>query len=185
MFRLISLTTIVMLVAGCAPRSGVVTGAGPAVGSAAPDVQYISQDGQASSLHAVRSPVTVVAFVQAEGSACCWLEPRVVELSDRLDDLPVTVAQFALPEGDCPHGQACVETCNLRDGELIALCDAQRLAWNAYGRPKPSTLILIGPDKQVMLTGSLDEPAPIMAAARELGEQQKQSRPIGDRREIY
>ncbi|MCL5278350.1 MAG: hypothetical protein M1376_00390 [Planctomycetes bacterium] len=137
--------------AGCAPTSGVITGTStPAwyAGAVAPDVQYKSLEGKQASFNKIRQPVAIVAFVAPPGTACCWLEPTVVNLAGQLWDLPMTVAQFSEPTSKCPHGAGCVEVCNLHKGAVMSLCDAQKLAWKAYDKPAPETLIPHRPGQQ-------------------------------------
>lgn len=173
-------------VTGCASTSGVITGtSGPEVGSIAPDVEYRSLQGHQASFHQVRQPIAIIAFVAPEGASCCWLEPRVVNLANEFRDLPVTVAEFSLPTSQCPHGPGCVEACNLHQGRVMSLCDAQRLAWKAYGKPAPGTLILIGRENQILAKGSLSNPNALVAEARRLAEKLNQPGPGGERLGIY
>jgi hypothetical protein len=186
--RILILLTALIGFAGCTPTSGVITGTStPAwyAGTIAPDVQYQSLEGKQASFNKVRQPVAIVAFVAPPGTACCWLEPAVVNLAGQLWDLPVTVAQFSLPTSKCPHGAGCVEVCNLHKGGVMSLCDAQKLAWKAYGKPAPGTLILIGPDNKMVAKGSLSNPKPIMDEAQRLGEREKTRGPGGERLGIY
>jgi hypothetical protein len=181
-----------IFVAGCAstPREGVISGVtspgGANVGTTAPDVKYRSLEGKETGFNRVRRPVAIVAFVAPEGPNCCWLEPRVVTMADQLWDLPVTVAQFSLPTSQCPHGPGCVEVCNMRQNRVMSLCDAQRLTWNAYGKPAPGTLILIGADGKIAMKGSRSDPKPVVGAAKRLGQIEKdRSAPGGERMQIY
>lgn len=176
--------------AGCAPTSGVITGTStPAwyAGTIAPDVEYQSLEGKRASFHKSRQPVAVVAFVGPEGPECCWLEPRVINIADQFWDLPVTVAQFSVPTSKCPHGPGCVEVCNLRKGGVMALCDAEKLAWRAFGRPPLGTLVLIDADNKMLLRGSLGDPTSVVEEAKRLAQIEKNRRqgPGGERREIY
>jgi hypothetical protein len=186
--RTLILSIALTAVAGCVSTSGVITGTsapGGYVGTVAPDVEYKSLEGKQVGFNKVRQPIAIVAFVAPAGATCCWLEPRVVNLSNQLWDLPVTVAQFSEPTSKCPHGPGCVEVCNLHKGGVMALCDAQKLAWKAYGKPAPGTLILIGSDNKIVATGSLSNSGPLLAQAERLGQQQKESMPGGDRLGIY
>jgi hypothetical protein len=184
--RYLILSIALIGVAGCAPTSGVITGTStPAwyAGTIAPDVEYKSLEGKQASFNKVRQPIAVVAFVAPEGANCCWLEPGVVNLANQFWELPVTVAEFSEPTDKCPHGPGCVEACNLRQGRVMSLCDAQRLAWKAYGKPAPGTLILLGPDNKMLAKGSLSDPKPIVDEARRLAE--RQPGPGGERLGIY
>lgn len=180
-----AMATLLGLV-GCEPTSGVITGtSGPTVGSSAPDVQYISVEGTQGDFNKARYPVAIIAFAAPEAASCCWIDPKLVNIADQLLDLPVTVAQFSLPKGKCLHGRGCIEACNLRNGGLMSLCDAQWLAWDAYGRPAPGSLILIGPDNRILLTGSLKVPNAIIAEAKRLGQADKNRLEEDGRKKIY
>jgi hypothetical protein len=189
--RIIALLTAVIGLAGCVPTSGVVTqtsgATGAQIGATVPDVEYQSKEGKQASFNKVRQPVAVIAFVAPQGANCCSLDPGVVNIADQLWDLPVTVAQFSLPTSKCPHGPGCVEACNLRKGRVMSLCDAQRLAWDAYGKPAPGTLILIGPDNKIVAKASLHDPKAVVVAAQELGrvESEKERGPGGERLGVY
>ena len=114
------------------------------------------------------------------------MEPKLVNLADQLWDLPVTVAQFSLPAGRCPHGAGCVEVCNLRQGRVMSLCDAQKLAWKAYGKPAPGTLILIGSDDKFVAKAPLSNPRAVVEEAKRLGQIEKDRPGLGgERRDIY
>jgi hypothetical protein len=189
MGRILTLSIALMGVAGCMPTSGVITETsgmtGASVGSTAPDVEYKSMEGKQASFNQAREPVAVIAFVAPKGAACCALDPRVVNLADQVWDLPVTVAQFSLPTSKCPHGPGCTEVCHLRQGRVMSLCDAERLAWNAYGKPAPGTLILVGSDHKIVAKAALRSPQTIVEEARKLGQIEKKQVPGGDRRAIY
>jgi hypothetical protein len=189
--RVFILLIALLGLAGCVPTSGVVTETsgttGAQIGSLVPDVEYKSLEGKQASFNKARQPVAVVAFVAPQGAACCSLDPRVVNLADQFWDLPVTVAQFSLPTSKCPHGPGCTEACNLRQGRVMSLCDAQRLAWNAYGKPAPGTLLLVGPDNKIMAKGSLRDPGAVVDEAMRLGQIEKERLrgPGGERLGIY
>ncbi len=188
--RRVALLIVLLGLAGCASPSGVVTGTStPAwyAGTVAPDVEYRSLQGRQTSFNKIRQPVAVVAFVTPPGATCCWLDPTVVNMADQLWDLPVTVAQFSEPTSQCPHGAGCTEVCNLRQGRVMSLCDAQQLAWRAYGKPAPGTLILIGPDNKILSKGTLNDPRVIVNEARRIGQTEKERLrgPGGERLKIY
>ncbi len=175
--RILVLLTALLTLAGCASPSGVITGASaPAqdAGTVAPDVEYRSMQGGQTSFNKVRQPVTIVAFVAPPGDACCWLDPEVFNLADQFWGLPVTVAQFSEPTSQCPHGAGCTEVCNVHEGSVMSLCDAQKLAWHAYGRPTPGALILVGPDNQILMKGLLSNPWAVVNEAKRIGQIEKE-----------
>jgi hypothetical protein len=175
--RILVLLTALLAWAGCASPSGVITGtSAPAqsAGAVAPEVEYRSMQGGQAFFNQVRQPVTIVAFVAPPGAACCWLDPEVFNLAAQFWDLPVTVAQFSEPTSKCPHGAGCTEACHVHEGSVMSLCDAQRLAWHAYGQPTPGTLFLLGPDNQILMKGSLSNPRAIVNEAKRLGQMEKE-----------
>jgi len=166
---------------GCAPTSGTITGvSGPQIGPVVPDIQYLSAEGKKGDFDRIRYGLALVVFSPPEGARCCSLDPKVVNLSDQVWNLPVTVAQVSLPNGKRPHGEGCLEGCNHRNERVVTLCDANSVAWNAYGRPTPGSVILIGPGNKVLMTGTLDHPGDILSEARRLG-LDEQERTRGDR----
>jgi hypothetical protein len=188
--RILIVLALLIGLAGCTPTSGVITGTStPAwyAGTVAPDVDYRSLEGKQASFNKVRQPIAIVAFVAPPGAACCWLEPTLVNLAGQFWDLPVTVAQFSEPTSKCPHGAGCVEVCNLHKGAVMTLCDAQKLAWEAYGKPAPGTLILIGPDNKILRKGSLSDPQAVVSEAKRLGQTEKERLPGpgGERLGVY
>jgi len=189
--RILTVLIVLIALAGCMPTSGVITKAsgtsGLQIGSVVPDVEYESMAGKQTSFNKARQAVAVIAFVTPQGAACCSLDPKVVNIADQLWEVPVTVAEFSLPTSECPHGPGCVEACNLRKGRVMSLCDAGRLAWNAYGKPAPGTLILVGPDNKVVAKASLSDPGALVDEARRLGQIQKKEQrgPGGGRLDIY
>jgi hypothetical protein len=175
--RILVLLTALFALAGCASPSGVITGTSapaPDAGTVAPDVEYQSLQGGLASFNQARQPVTIVAFVAPPGTACCWLDPDLFNLAGQFWDLPVTVAQFSEPTSKCPHTAVCTEVCNVHDGSVISLCDAQRFAWHAYGRPTPGTLFLLGPDNQILMKGSLSNPQALVDEAKRLAQMEKE-----------
>ena len=177
---LVAMVGMVALV-GCIPTSGMVTGvSGPELGSMAPDVQYVSSKGEQGDFNKARLSIAVIVFSAPEAANCCWVDPKVVNVADQLWGLPVTVAQFSLPKGKCAHGQGCVEVCNLHKNRLISLCDAKRIAWNAYARPVPGSLILIGPDNKILMNGSLSNPNVVVDEAKRLGKVEKEKNRTAD-----
>jgi hypothetical protein len=171
------LPIFVLVLAGCAPVSGVITGtSGSRVGSMPPDIQFVSADGWSSSFDWARCPIAIVAFTSPEGSACCRLDPQMANLADQLADLPVTVAQVSLPQGERPGSQECPEIRHVRKSGMIFLYDAERIAWNAYGQPNPGALFLIGQDGHILMTGSLEDAEPILQETRRLGQEEQKQR---------
>jgi hypothetical protein len=184
--RILVLLTALPAWAGCASPPGAITGtsaSAPYTVTVAPEVEYRNMQGGQASFNQVRKPIALVAFVEPPGTACCWLDPAVFNLADQFWDLPVTVAQFSLPTSQCPHGAGCTEVCNIHEGSVMSLCDAHRLAWDAYGRPTPGTLILIGPDNRIVMTGPLGNPGPVVNEAKRLAQIEKERRggPGGER----
>jgi hypothetical protein len=157
------------LVAGCAepPRSGAVVGTETLTMAGGPrDIPFRTADGQTTTFARVRRPISLVAFSEAPGNQCCWLDPRLVRASESLNDVPVSVAQLSLPTSACGHGPGCSEVCRTNDWRLITLCDHDRLAWNAYGKPASGTVLLLNPKGEVIAQAPVSNMAGIVAQAR-------------------
>jgi len=172
-FAVAALVAVSAVVAGCTAgqRSGVVEGAAaPAIQGDAPDITFETAGGGEASFQRVRRPVALLAFTESPGAQCCWIEPRLLRNADALSDVPVTVAQVSLPTSHCEHGSGCSEACRLQDYRLLTLCDADRKAWNAYGRPAPGTVLLIDAENRIVADGRLTRMDPLVDKARELGE---------------
>lgn len=162
----------VVVLAGCAsgPRSGMIEWQkGSSKGSLATDIPFTSMDGKQTTFKKISQPIAILAFTSTTGATCCRLMPQLVTLADRFKDSPITVAQISLPSSKCSHGPGCTEVCNVNDARLVSLCDVDRIAWKAYGRPKPGTLILIGENGKIAATGSMKNLKSIANEARKMG----------------
>ena len=162
---------VMLVLAGCAPgpRSGIIEWqkALPE-GSVATDIPFTSMDGRQTTFRKISQPIAILAFTSTPGETCCRLLPELVTLADRFKYAPITVAQISLPRTKCSHGPGCTEVCNINDARLVALCDADRIAWKAYGRPKPGTLILIKNGK-IAANGNIRDLKSIADKAQKMG----------------
>ena len=173
---MLPLTGVALVLAGCsvAPTAGVI-GPGMQVGASPTDIPFTGPEGRQTTFEKVRWPVSLVAFVSPPGETCCWINPKLVELSDNFADLPITVAQISEPTGKCPHGAGCVQACNLRQGRLVALCDPDRIAWKAYNQPQSGSVFLIDRSGKVVATGNVDALTAIADQARKMGKDAAQA----------
>jgi len=171
---LFSLVTVIILLTGCAttepkPTSGVVGfGKDYQIGSVAPDIPFVSVQGKRTSFRKVSQPIAILAFTSSTGEACCRLVPDLVTLASRFKNYPITVAQISLPTSECSHGPGCTEVCNIDDAHLVSLCDADRIAWIAYGRPKPDTVFLINNNNKIIAIESISNLESIAKEAERL-----------------
>ncbi len=126
------------------------------VGHTIPNFSVVTVDGQQTSFNELHEPIAIVAFVSFRGSQRCWLNPKLVSLAKDLRYRRITVTQISEPDEKCPHNTGCVVvTCYLKDPHLVVLCDADRIAWNAYRKPKPNTVVLIDSKGNVAAINSL------------------------------
>ncbi|HBG27950.1 MAG: hypothetical protein A2Y10_18240 [Planctomycetes bacterium GWF2_41_51] len=169
--RVIAAVTIVItMLSGCKsqPTAGVVGWQeGFSIGSYAPDIPFTSMDGRRITLHKVREPITIVAFLNMSGENCCWLNPRMINLANRFS-MWVTVVQVSLPDDQCPHGPGCAEACNLDKSRLMALCDKDRIAWKAYNQPETDTVFLINENSKIIDIATLDKIGPLTDNAEKM-----------------
>jgi len=114
-----------------------------AVGSFAYDIPFTTSDGKRTTLNRIRQPVTIVAFVDTPGDACCAVKSEVADLSAEFKRLPVTVVQVSGPTSTCAHSSGPRRVCHLKRSDPVVLCDRDRIAWDGFGRPRPETLILV------------------------------------------
>lgn len=170
---LLSAIAAVVLVAGCAgvPQAGVVGGeGGPSLGFVPKDIPFTAIDGRQTTFEKVRQPIAILGFTASPGAQCCWLSPEMTALSRRLWQYPVTVAQISLPTSPCPHGPGCIEACRLGKAQLMSLCDAERTAWKAYGKPAIGTVILIDENGEIVATAMVTDMDALARKAEVLGE---------------
>ena len=177
-----------LLAAGCstAHRGGIVGwGSGMPIGSVAKDIPFTASDGTKTTFDKVRSPIAIVAFTSTPPEQCCWTSPQLLNLTNRFEDLPISIAQISLPTTKCTHGPGCAEMCQLGKTRLFSLCDTDRIAWNAYNEPKPGTVILIDQSDKIVATGSLDNLKPVADKAYEMGKRLHESEPDMIYRNMY
>ncbi len=149
---ILTVWTLLGLMAGCVgcssqPISGVIerppVPAIGSVGSLAYDIPFTAPDGKRTTLRSVREPVTILAFVDTPGEACCAAESEVANLAGSFRRLPVTVVQVSMPTSACAHNLGRMPVCHVKESDAIVLCDRDRIAWDGYGRPSSGTLVLI------------------------------------------
>lgn len=168
---IVAVTIVITILSGCKsqPTTGVVGWQGQfSVGSFAPDIPFTSMNGKRTTLHKIRQPIAIVAFLNMSGQACCWLNPQMVNVASRFSGQWVTVVQVSLPTGECPHGAGCTEICNLDKSRLMALCDKDRVAWKAYDQPEPNTVFLINEDSKIVDIATLDKIKPLTDKAEKM-----------------
>jgi hypothetical protein len=176
------LITAVMLIVitGCSdsakqPVVGVVTTETHIVGKTAPDFNFTSAEGKVTSFKEVNQPISIIAFTSSSGDVCCQLNRQLVELAKHFRGQPVSVSQVSLPTKNCPHGPGCTEQCNIKDINLIALCDEDLIAWQVYDQPKPDTVILIDYKSQIVAVESLDSLDAVAKKAAEMAQEYTKS----------
>ncbi len=153
-------------------KSGVVMShldGGLQPGLTAPDIKFMSFTGKESSLKAVTQPITILAFTEAPGEACCLLQPQLVQLTQRFEDLPISIVQVSEPTGKCPHGPGCVETCQFKEMDLITLCDTDRKAWMDFAQPQKNTVYLIDEIGNVVDIAPLSNMKELVESAEYMG----------------
>jgi hypothetical protein len=142
---------------GCSsqPISGVVEEQ-PALsaGSSAYDIPFTASDGKRITLHAIRQPVTILAFVDTAGDACCVVRPEAADLAVEFMRLPVTVVHVSRQTGVCAHSSGQRQMGPLKKSDPVVLCDPNRVAWEGFGRPSSGTLVLI--DRRGIIAGISD-----------------------------
>ena len=160
---IIALITGAMLIAlaGCSSRpkvaiAGVVTSNIRTIGEIAPDFNFTSADGKLTSFREVKKPISIMAFTSSSSDVCCRLIPELVGLASRFRGESISVAQISVPTSKCPHGPGCAENCNIKDINMISLCDESRVAWMRYNQPKANTVILVDENDRIVAVENLD-----------------------------
>jgi hypothetical protein len=184
----ISALVIALVLAGCtpAPRTGSVGWEGTIfAGAEARDIPFTASDGTKTTFHKVRGPIAVIAFVSPPPDQCCWISPKLLNLVNEYRELPISVAEISAPQPKCPHGPGCMEMCRLGKTQLFAFCDSDRIAWKAYGNPKPGTVIVIDQRDRIVAVGSLDNLKPAADEAYRLGKRLHDQQPDIIYRNMY
>lgn len=143
------LLAVALLVAGCQEgqvlREGTVLGESAKLAEMGPsmDLAFKTADGREMRLSQTTYPLMFVGFISPPTETCCFLDSRLTELSTDFMFSPASIVQMSLPTADCPHGAGCFEVCSLPKIHMMALCDAQKIAWKQYGQPKAGTVFLV------------------------------------------
>ena len=141
-----------------------------------PSVQVRLADGTQSTLGEVGHPFYILTFVETPAGGPGAVDPRLRRIAERLYVDDVAVVQLCLPTGEAGQWAAAAETATrpVRPHNLVRVYDPKRLAWGAFGRPPPGTLLLI--DRQgvwslVYRRRTLDDPVDVILAAEALQEE--------------
>lgn len=176
--RIITILTLALLVfSGCQqtapePVAGVVGYAKDLpIGTYSPRVAFTSAEGKQTTLRKASEPISIIAFVSSTGQVCCRIDPSLAEMAEKFKDELITVVQISLPTSDCSHGPGCVEVCNLFDRHLVLLCDQDKVAWRAYGQPKPNTVFLINEENEVVAVESIADLKEVEVKAKQLSDE--------------
>lgn len=167
---------ILFVLAGCSSNpkvavAGVVTSDIRTIGEIAPNFNFTSADGKLTSFREVKKPISIMAFTSSSGDVCCRLIPELVELASRFRGESISVAQISLPTSKCPHGPGCIENCNIKDINMISLCDESRVAWRKYNQPKANTVILVDENDRIVAVENLDNLDAVAKKARSMAQE--------------
>jgi hypothetical protein len=86
-------------------------------------------------------------------------------MAGRFRNDPITIAQISFPFDKGPNESGHTEASNL-DAPLVMLCDADQIAWRAYDKPKPNTILLIDDNGKIVEIGSIEDLEPIARKAQ-------------------
>ena len=157
---IILLMGVGMYMSGCKtqPMAGVVgLGDSYPARTKAPDIPFLSKDGRQTTLLKESQPIVILGFTGASVEECGRLAPKLIELTDRFKNEPITVAQVCTPLDRCARGPGCSAVCNLDVSSLVSLCDRDLLAWTAYGKPKTERVFLIDEYGDISMSGGLNK----------------------------
>ena len=85
------------------------------------------------------------------------LSPVLTGAASRYWDKTVRVVQVSLPIAKCIHGSGCVESCHIRPLHLMALCDPDRIAHAAFGKPVDQTLLFLDGNARIVRMTTMDQ----------------------------
>lgn len=170
----IVLIALVLVAAGCEkpPEQGMATESQSRTYMAhgtAPTVPVKAADGRMSTIEEMAGPIYIVGFIEPTGKDCCFLHPALVEMAGDVSLNNVSVVQISAPTPNCPKGAGCLARCNIERMNLIAICDADGIAHEAFLNPKPGKLYLIDEENLVVREGTIDNPNNITVKANEMG----------------
>ncbi len=174
MKKAVLLLILSALVSGCGTKSkmGIVGwSAHFGVGSFAPDIPFFTAAGKHTTLHCEREEIALVAFVEPMHDGRPRIRPEMVDLSERLGRLPLTVVQITMATDTCQDVAGLFAGGIPVGSALIGLWDLGGIAWNAYDRPKPDTVFLIDGQGRIREIGRLVELDVVVDHAQRLARQ--------------
>ena len=143
------------------------------VNSTAPEIPYVDGAGRVRKLSDVRQDIAVVIFTTIpQDKPCNWVDPRIRQAAEGFWDDPISVVQITIPDSHCKRGPGVVEGTPKIDG-YIGLSDENKLAWNAFGKPKDGTVYLLDDNNTIVAIATLDDMKDLLDEAEELGTQIK------------
>lgn len=136
--------------------------------SIAPEIPYIDNAGRVRKLSDVRQDIAVVIFTTIpQDKPCNWVDPRIRDAAQRFWDDPVSVVQITIPDAHCTRGPGATPGTPKIDG-YIGLSDENKLAWNAYGRPKSGTVYLLDENNAIVSIATVDNMGALLDEAKNL-----------------
>lgn len=177
---------LLFLLVGCEDnrmRSGVVVSSEPPLlghfREFAPRV-FVQRDGAGKPvrLDKIGGPFYVVGFVEPPRRDAEYLHPVLTDLAQKfwLDSIPVI--QITLPTKRCPpeeiRKEAGAEIPPETKDNFARFFDADRIAWEAFDRPRPGTILVVDRTSLVPLLdarATLADPPRLVARLEELQRQ--------------
>lgn len=174
----------VFLATGCArpaaPTGVVVSTKPPALlhySQYAPRVTVMRPDGSEIRIGHVGGPFFVVGFVEPPAQDAGYFSPALAEMAGKLSLDGTAVIQITVPTELCkltPQQQAASP---MPRENLYRYFDPSKLAWKAYWRPDPGTVMLV--DRQNLIPiinkrGKLNDPKSVQAMIDHAKQMQRQ-----------
>lgn len=145
-----------------------VKGFASQVGRYVPEIHLLRPDGKKIKLRTAIGPFYVLGFVSPPGDTPNYMHPALIEMAKKLGGIEqVPVVQVTEPTDKCSFGPDAMEGLPKPPYNLLILLDCNRRAWEALGRPKDGTLILIDTNQIIKAFGTVDDPRPIIMSAYE------------------
>jgi hypothetical protein len=173
---LIAIGSIGLLTLGCDPdtnQSGVVTSkSNMKPGARMPQVRYMKENGDWTSLNQERQPVAIIAFVDTPSGQNPQPDGQLEDLAGQYVALPVSVVQVSAPADRQPSSQGCKELITSRSN-MILLCDSQLRTWEAFQQPEDGTIFLVDENSEVVDVATIGSHRQLAERAEDMGESQK------------
>jgi hypothetical protein len=166
---------LALALAGCEyGRSGVVVSSRPPIllhyPEFLPRIEVECVSGKTVRLDKIGGPFFVIGFIEPPGRDAGYISPVLVEMARELRLDSIEVIQITLPTKACPLDAAQREGCEEPRKNFSRFFDPDRVAWAAFWKPKPGTILLVNRFSLIPVIdkrSTVDDPKPIVNRAKD------------------